>query len=134
MVLMFSVKEEDRRKYMNLKYSFIVNGEFNVSNSEILRRLIDCYCETHAGEITEMPEQVYKNYLAKGQRAGKKRAETKKRKARTVRAAAAAETADVAAVKPVKSVKSAKAAKTPKLKKDGTPRKPRTPRKSKEIQ
>ena len=78
MVLMFPVSDEDRRKYMNLKYSFIVNGEFNISNTEILRRLIDCYTETHSDEITEMPEKVYQNYLAKGMRMEKKRAATKK--------------------------------------------------------
>ena len=134
MVLMFSVKEEDRRKFMDLKYSFIINGEFSLSNSEILRRLIDSYCETHAGEITPMPEQVYKNYLAKGKRTEKKRAETKKRNARTVRAAAAVavETAAVETVGVAHTAKSVKKTKT--TKKSGAPRKPRTPRKPKAAQ
>jgi len=85
MVLIFPVSEEDRRKYMNLKYSIIINGEFNISNTEILRRLIDCYCETHSDEITEMPEKVYQDYLAKGMRMEEKRAATKRLKAQKLK-------------------------------------------------
>ncbi len=80
--LNFNVRDEDHKRFLGVKYSFILDGEFTISNGEIMRRLLDCYLETHRDEMKEMPDTVYRNYLKKGQRAEKKKAETRKRNAR----------------------------------------------------
>ena len=81
----FPVSEEEHRKFITLKYTFIRQGNITVSNSEIMSKLLEEYIAAHKDEIVEIPDAVYKNYVEKGQRTVKKRMATIERKKRNLK-------------------------------------------------
>lgn len=75
----FPLGEKERKDYYSIKYTFILQGELMISNTEVMQRLLQSYIETHP-EVIEIPDAVYANYVAKGERAGEKRSATIQKK------------------------------------------------------